>query len=154
MKNSTAKQHSLIVFFYLSERSTFREITDLFKVETFCYQEKHRSENICNSPLEAAVNVLRSSSMPENLRFSSPTRWREPLLSARSSTLCTVLFTVYSTAMHCIHTLYMHICHCWRLMVFSAHASLGLFTYTVLFPEVLQHCRLNISNGGTLVRLG
>ena len=51
---------------------------------------------LCDSPLVAAVNAPRSSSMPENLRLSSPTRWREPLLSARSSTLCTVLFTVHS----------------------------------------------------------
>jgi len=49
-----------------------------------------------DSPLVAAVNAPRSSSMPENFRLSSPTRWREPLLSARSSTLCTVLFTVHS----------------------------------------------------------
>ena len=56
------------------------------------------------SPLVAAVNAPRSSSMPENLRFSSPTRCREPLLSARSSTLCTVLFTVHSIPIY-VHIL-------------------------------------------------
>ena len=50
---------------------------------------------LCDSPLAAAVNTLGSSSMPENLRFSSPTRCREPLLSARSSTLCTVFSTAH-----------------------------------------------------------
>ena len=42
--------------------------------------------------------------MPENLRLSSPTRWREPLLSARSSTLCTVLFTAHSLHISLTHT--------------------------------------------------
>jgi len=73
-------------------------ITENIKTAPIIFNNWHGSVN--DSPLAAVVNALRSSSIPENLRFSSPTRWREPLLSARSSTLCTVLFTVRSTPTH------------------------------------------------------
>jgi len=79
--------------------------------------------------LAAVVNALRSSSMPENLRFSSPTRWREPLLSARSSTLCTVLFTVWSTPTH-TYSMYTHDCRPGYLC--CQHITIWTYMHTVV----------------------
>jgi len=92
-------------------------------------------EHLCDSPLEADVSELRSSSIPENLRCSSPTRWREPLLSARSSTLCTVLFTVHTIQTHA----YTSMQAWWSFLPMHHPDYIQHHFHTQLFPSVIQH---------------